>query len=249
MNDHYVHTPENKLSIRVFPDGFSLWITNAAHTVVCRKRVIYNHKQSLNDFPELLLQLKELGYQYSSIGFIIETDFYDVVPDILHNEYNQQSFLKFKFPELPDAVNLMFRKISAFNCVLIFAIPAMLHDFIRKNFEQSSITPHLESGLTKNFSQSECNIKIMIKKENADFLYFTGNNLKLANNFAFKNQDDILFHTLNILQQNGYRDNQCEVIVYEDEVHEELSEKFKELSLKAQFTNLQLFYENYKRYF
>jgi len=139
MNDHYVHTPENRLSIRVFPDGFSLWITNAAHTVVCRKRVIYNHRQSINDFPELLLQQKELAYQYHNTGFIIESDFYDVVPDILHNEYNQLSFLKFKFPELPDSVILQNKKISAFNCVLIYAMPAILHDFIQKNFEHATL--------------------------------------------------------------------------------------------------------------
>ncbi len=249
MNDHYVHTPENRLSIRVFPDGFSLWITNAAHIVVCRKRVIYNHRQSINDFPELLLQQKELANKFSTTGFIIESDFYDIVPDILHNEYNQQNFLRFKFPELPDSIEILYKKISAFNCVLIYAIPAILHDFILKNFENSTINSHLESGLTKNFSQSECSIKIMIKKENADFLFFVGNHFRLANAYAFKNQDDILYHCLNILQLTGFRESQCDVTVYEDDAHTELSDKFRELSVKAQFTNLQLFYENYKRYF
>jgi hypothetical protein len=124
-----------------------------------------------------------------------------LVPSSLFDKKNLKAYLKFHF-DFDDSEQIYFQEIKTQEAFLVYTIPLIIENTIKKNFTSLKFSHHSYSFLQTAFEhQKDINVSLHVHVSNNffDVLVLKKNTIQLFNSFFCQNFNDILFFTVNIL--------------------------------------------------
>jgi hypothetical protein len=245
MNTHFVHSEYHSLSIRIFSDGFSLWLKDNHQKSVFFKNITFSHYQSINDIPDLLMQQTEINKNVGNISFIIETDFYDIIPTNVFKEENANDFLRFKYPEITDQLRIITKEFQLFGVTMLFSIPENLYEFLTEEFPASTFIFHPELILKELAPISIPQIMLFQRKRNVDIGICINQQIAVLNHFNYKTQEDIIYQVMNFIQTMNIPENKYILKLFCEDTNSILPQKLSEFCKITETESVQQLHENY----
>ena len=208
------------LSIRIFSDGFSLYVYDEKYQAISRKF----EKQEYIDEQEFVQKMfeshKEIHADYKNICIICESAYHTLVPDIIFNTDIQKDLLKLQHPVLPDTCRIFHVKQENLQNVLIFALEDSLTKGIYTHFQQITPESHLVHVIKKIISGEKDKFILWIRPKEIDCIVFHHQKIVLLNKYSYESPEDITYHVLNIYQQLELNPNELMLEIFTDENHQ-----------------------------
>lgn len=212
VNNHY------SLSIRIFSDGFSLFVYDEKHTIISRKNI---KSEQGNDFAEFLRNMlatnEEIRQKYKDIIIICESAYHTIIPDVFHKTEREREFLKFQHPSLPVSYQTFYNIISNQQSVLIFGLEQNITQLLARHFQHVIPESHLVNIINKIIIERSDKIAIWIRPEEIDCIVYKDQKIILLNKYSYQSSEDIVYHILNIHQQLELNPNDIISEIFSDE--------------------------------
>ncbi len=222
---------QNSLSIRIYSDGFSLWVYNEHRQIISQVDTKSKNLLENGDFQQLFSEQQHVHPHYKNISICCETDFYTLIPEGLCKIETMRDFLKLQHPDLPDTTSVLQSPIKTQQSVLIYALNNKLLAVVGKIFNQLQIKHHLKTVIDKLVASNQDMIILWVRKQKVDFIVYKGSSICLLNSYDYKTSEDIVYHALNIYHQCKLDPEKFKITTYSDDM------MHLELLLKNYITN------------
>jgi hypothetical protein len=190
------HTPGKNpysLSIRIFSDGFSLYVHDEKSELLTLK-----HLRNRNDINELLAQ-NELKTSFHKTRVIVETGLYTLIPDLFSTD--SKALLALQHPYLSDDHSIITNHIDGQGLSVVFATEPALMKQIRSVFPDIVPQLHLNTFLRNNPESGR--VILWTRGSETDLMLFDQGKWMLMNSFNISSVEDIIYYTLNLYREFG----------------------------------------------
>lgn len=237
FNDTFSITKTNtyQLSILLKPSGLTYTIVDTVRKkCVAIKNVNFgelkNTAEYHNKITTLLTNDSFLSKNYKSIDFIYSSRKSTLVP----MELFQKKLLKEYFTtahDLDEFEEIHFNKLSKTNSINIFSIPGDITTLMVNQFPELKFHHQASTFIDNSIIKSETNghiIGVMVYKSYFDITVCNNGQLYLYNNLDYQNENDFVYHIINIYQQLNIPDAKTNMYLSGDITKD--SKKFKLLN-------------------
>ena len=140
---------------------------------------------------------------YKSVDFIFQTSKSTLVPNSLFDRKRLKSYFEFN-QVLDEFAEIHYNKLKRTEAINIFSIPSsittlMVNQFPELRFYHQAST-FIDNTLRKA-QEVENLIGVMVNNDFFDLAVCESGKLFLYNNFEYKNENDFVYHILNVYQQ------------------------------------------------
>lgn len=191
------------LSIRFFPDGFSLFVSGED-----KKNIVSRHinamltELSTDGILDLLSGQEELDMNFGTVRIIVESDFYSMVPAGVFRDGDETAFLRFVYPDLPANMSVVKNELLPWNVFLIYALPANLNEALQTTLPELVPEHHLSAFMADNVPLSaDTAFYAFFRPGIVDLMAFDAGRPLLLNSFQCKTAEDLLYYLLKISGQ------------------------------------------------
>lgn len=202
------------LSIRFVPDGFSLLIYDENKQLILQKNEVIDSFYK-SDIEKTLNNQHEIHNKYRQTTIFIESSVYTLIPSQFENTDTDRSMLELQFPALDKHALIEIQSFKNHGFSLLWVVPEKLRIAIQKIFPDIPYYHHL-TELLKNQKDSNERVLIWLRSTEADFIISRKKKILLCNSFEIKTNEDLVYHTLNVLKQLELDIEQCVVKLYHD---------------------------------
>lgn len=233
------------LSIRFFPDGFSLFMFDEnMHLISQKHQEIIDFYMS--DIENLLDNHLEFHNNYQHVSVFVESLIYSVIPTKLENSLTNRAMIELQYPSLEKEAEIISQIFIKQGFTLLWAIPQKLLQAIHKKFANKTIFHHLTDLLSDQINRDE-DIAIWLRIGEADFIISRKKKILLCSSIEFKTSEDVVYHTLNFLRQLQLDIEQCAVNLYYDNNDFQTEQLLKKFLPQITGHSKKTIYENYQR--
>lgn len=193
------------LSIRFFPDGFSLFVSGEdKKTVVSRHVNAMLAELSIDGILDLLSGQEELNMSFGTVRIIVESDFYSMAPAGIFRVGDETALLRFVYPDLPGNMSVVENELLPWNAFLIYALPANLNEALQTTLPELVPEHHLSAFMADNVPLSaDTAFYAFFRSGVVDFMVFDAGKPLLINSFQCKTAEDLLYYLLKIAGQHN----------------------------------------------
>ncbi|MBN2767288.1 MAG: DUF3822 family protein [Paludibacteraceae bacterium] len=186
------------LSIRFFPDGFSLFVSDSNHkTIVSRQINAEWGKLNSEEILEILSGQQEFNMNFGQIRLIVESSFYSVIPSSVHNPEHKKTFLSFLFPQMPGNFKTLHNDLLPWAAIIIFSIPQALHDALESILPEIVIEHHLSAFMSDHVPLStETTFYVFCRNEIIDIMLFVNGKPMTINSYKSTSETDLLYYAM-----------------------------------------------------
>jgi hypothetical protein len=209
MQQSLEYTPTS-LSIRILPDGFSLFVYGENKKLLSHKTI----KEDLThvDSTYFLSKLPEITRSYNQISVIVETDFYTFVPGDFSNPHTYRSLLSMQHPMIDEEYAIFYESIQ--KTQVIYAIPRQLIQNIHTYFPEAGFYLHLSPVLKENLEIQGDQLLVYIRQNSIDCLIIRKKNLFFTNHFSYKSVEDSVYHCFHLIDHYQLIPGKVKVCIY-----------------------------------
>ncbi|MFZ4581670.1 MAG: DUF3822 family protein [Paludibacter sp.] len=205
---------EYNLSIRIFPDGFSLYITDESNSLLSSKHGKINFAElSANELNDVLRAELETETSFATTEIIIETDCYTVIPQSLFNADDYASLLQFQHPTYNlNSDKLLTNEILNHKAIVLYSCSNKLYETIMSIYKDASIQHHLVTYLKTDYN-NDCHLQVVNRNGKLDIIAYKNNNLQLAGTYEYKTDEDFLYQLTHVSEQLQLADSTYSVVI------------------------------------
>lgn len=236
------------LSIRIFSDGFSLYIHDENSALLSVKHLRNREPASEPGLRELMNQ-SELKTSFNKTRVIIETGLYTLIPD--HFGAESRALLALQHPFLSDEYPAITNHIDGQGSNVVFAAEPVLFGGLQSAFP--GIVPQLHLNTFLRHPSESSRVILWNRNKEADLMLFEQGKCMLMNSFNISSVDDIIYYSLNLYREFGLSRNEFALWAYCPETSEKSMAGTSDLSagLKSFFGNISIIqqtkhYEDYQ---
>jgi hypothetical protein len=204
------------LSIRIFSDGFSLYVYDENFQILSHKHEKSKQTDDLEFIRKMFESNKEIHDAYKTISIICESDYHTLVPEIFFKLENQNDLLKLHHPSLPDSSRIFYTKQEQLESVLIYSLDEKLLKEISLYFQQITPESHLVHITKKITTEQKDKFTLWIRPEKIDCIVYNHHKMLLLNKFSYTSPEDIAYHVLNVYQQLELNPNEFLLEIFDD---------------------------------
>jgi len=176
---------------------------------------------------------------YSEVSAAWSSSQNALVPLRVYNDTDSKSIHKFIFGDVLDHKTIDFNRLMELSMVSVFEIPDWVKSFFVIKYPRITIKHEHAITLRAVFQTSTFDpaIHISLSDEYMNIFLVHHNELKFSNTFEYQTADDILYYSMYVLDQQGWKDEKIKVFGYfAGESHmkilTEVEEKLKHVRLK-----------------
>jgi hypothetical protein len=199
------HSEKYRLILRLQPDNFSFALFNPSdNNFFYYQEMAYKKKFSkLENLKEFFFENLFPVLPYKKLQVLVYSAKFTLVPSILFEEKNEETFFDFNFHQRSGICLSYFLQQSHVH--IIYEIGKDIYDFFHRSLIHPEFVPHI-APLTgffqqRNLSGNNREMIVNLHKDTMDVLCFSHNELLMANNFLIRNTEDSLYYTLFIWKQ------------------------------------------------
>lgn len=200
----------NKLSIRVFSGGFCFWIQDTETNEMLGDRQMVEVAGDGNSFQqaffEHLQQEPALQAQYASVVVYVESPKWTLVPVPMMDGEHVGIYLKTacQYDEKNEIALIDFLQQS--DIYNLFAVSNAFFSQLKTIYPDAKVmhymSPVIESnGKSVAASKASERVYVNLQKNGFDVLVYHKDALQLATHVNARNEEDFVFHVMNVLQQ------------------------------------------------
>jgi len=199
-------SPEYILSIQVALDGFSFSVVSSTdNKLLAFKKTpleISDEKLITNSFKEWIDSNEIFQNSFKTIRIILFQEKFTIVPNKYYSDQIKYSIPSLLFSADFDDFKITENKIESLNAKLLFAITEDLKAFLNKRFGKYRLL-HPVTITSKHLPKSEeKNGLVLLSNSNLLYIvFYTGNNILLANSYKINHANDIIYYTLAVIRQ------------------------------------------------
>ena len=188
------------LSIRFFPDGFSLFVSGEdKKTVVSRHINAAIAEMSTDGILDLLSAQQEFSMSFGTVRVIVESDYYSIVPAGVLRDGDEAAMLRFAFPDLPGNFTVIRNELLPWGAVLLYALPVNLNEALQTTLPELVSEHHLSAFMADNVPLSaDTAFYAFLRQGVVDLMAFDAGRPLLVNSFQCKTAEDMLYYLLKI---------------------------------------------------
>ena len=188
------------LSIRFFPDGFSLFVSGEdKKTVVSRHINAAIAEMSTDGILDLLSAQQEFSMSFGTVRVIVESDYYSIVPAGVLRDGDETAMLRFAFPDLPGNFTVIRNELLPWGAVLLYALPVNLNEALQTTLPELVSEHHLSAFMADNVPLSaDTAFYAFLRQGVVDLMAFDAGRPLLVNSFQCKTAEDMLYYLLKI---------------------------------------------------
>lgn len=188
------------LSIRFFPDGFSLFVSGEdKKTVVSRHINAAIAEMSTDGILDLLSAQQEFSMSFGTVRVIVESDYYSIVPAGVLRDGDEAAMLRFAFPDLPGNFTVIRNELLPWGAVLLYALPVNLNEALQTTLPELVPEHHLSAFMADNVPLSaDTAFYAFLRPGVVDLMAFDAGRPLLVNSFQCKTAEDLLYYLLKI---------------------------------------------------
>lgn len=179
---------------------------------------------NMQDFEKIFREQAVFAFSFEKITCLLDTSFFTLVPQEYFDESKNEKYLKFVH-DLPSGNFLHVNEIAvSTDYQLVYAFPKILKEAVAKHFVNTHFSISQLSLLNyfAKFSQLDEFCILHFNESEILIFYYKGGELKFFNSFAFINAEDVVYHTLHVLNTLGLNNEKC-VVHYSGMLGEESS--------------------------
>lgn len=182
------------LSIRLHPDGFSLWNNESFQQIRLNKIESSLFSQSESAIIHLLNDLPELASQQNQLQIIFETPFYSLIPNAMYQEGRAKEILSFQFDEIPENWMSVSQPIDKSDMTLVYALPAALLNACQQLYLEAAKSHHLGFLMHHLQNDSKNNVHLWIRQQFTDIILTKNGQPALINSFHTRTAEDLIYY-------------------------------------------------------
>ena len=188
------------LSIRFFPDGFSLFVSGEDKKVVVSRHInAAIAEMSTDGILDLLSAQQEFSMSFAAVRVIVESDYYSIVPAGVFREGDEAAMLRFAFSDLPGNFTVIRNELLPWGAVLLYALPVNLNEALQTTLPELVPEHHLSVFMADNVSLSaDTAFYAFLRQGVVDLMAFDAGRPLLVNSFQCKTAEDLLYYLLKI---------------------------------------------------
>ncbi|OIP83914.1 MAG: hypothetical protein AUK44_03820 [Porphyromonadaceae bacterium CG2_30_38_12] len=212
----------HKLSIRIKPDGFSLYVLdNNQDLVASKSEQIALTSYSTNELIEIFRSKLEPDLLAHDVEVCYETEIYTLVPNGIFEESAFSDLLHFQHPNFnPADTKIVKNTLPALKAWLLYMMPNSIYEAIKL------INAHavLKHPMTVYLSEIPPINAVFVKNREGrmDVVVMQQELLMLANSYNQSTDEDFLYHILNTFETLQLDKNSLPVHIYGNEISESL---------------------------
>lgn len=183
--------------------------------------VTLNSPLSADNYPDILNQyfttvnIHEKKYPAVTIG--IESPYQTLVPSPFFENDHLRKYISFHFT-VPENFSMYADNLAALDAFNVYAIHPDITGAIRTYFPEAAIFNNqtaLLSYFYQNFrlKSSATVVFLHVREKYIDLACFSEPGLRFFNSFPYQSKEDILYYTLNALEQISIRPDQASVAI------------------------------------
>lgn len=218
---------QNSLSIRIFSDGFSLYISDNNRALIGSRHIQRKNKTDLT-LQDEFKKSPEFNLSYQCVKLYVETGYFSLIPGIFDDVSDQHNLLRLHHPDLNQNVVIYSTLLNKSKARFIYAVSAEWNQTCKSIFPD--VTPQLH--LTPIIAQHSDAAIVWIRKTEMDIAILTNGEPVLVNAYNYQSPEDLLYFTLNMLKELKINKKTFPIILYHS------SELHPELLFKGFFTNV-----------
>lgn len=245
MTTTLVHIPYS-LSIRIFSDGFSLFIYDEGNQLISQKTISDKQLWKPENHDAAIFNEPEIHSRYQKISIEIETGIYTLIPEDFYNENTAPDYLRMQHADIPNKTVILSQKAEKFGVRLIYAFPEHLKTGISAIFPGTPISHHLISILNNTEFHAQEKVFIYIRKQFFDCIVMRKGNILLMNDFKYQSREDVVYHCMNIISQLDMNNEECVFVIYHNN-HDNPETALRPYVTHIISRQISTEYENYKR--
>ena len=170
-------------------------------------------------FEKIKVMIQEdafLNRNYKNINFAFLSRKSILIPTPLFSKKNLKSIFELNHP-LADTEELHFNYINEIDAYNVFALPSGVTTFMVNRFPEIKFFHHSTSFINQAVHEERATrfklpfIRINLNSDFFDILVIMADQPVLYNTFEFKTDEDILYHSLNVLKQLDIQPVKCHV--------------------------------------
>lgn len=203
-NNHNKST--KRLSIRLYPDGFSLWDNNSFQQIRLNQTESSLFSKSEPAIIHLLNEMPELTSQQNQLQIIFETPYYSFIPNALYQESRAKEILYFQYDEIPENWVTVSQSIEKSDLTLVYALPAAISNACQQLYPEAAKSHHLGYFMHYMQNNTENTVHLWIRQQFTDIVWIKNNQPVLINSFHTRTTEDLiyfLFKTAETFEQNS----------------------------------------------
>jgi hypothetical protein len=203
-----------KMSIRIFSDGFSLYITDNTNTLLSTKHGKINFAQlSVIELKDALRSELEVETVCETIEISIETDCFTLIPDSLFSAEDYAALLQFQHPTFSlSSDKLLTDELLNHKAILLYSCSNKLYEAVMSFYNEASIQHHLVQYLKVDY-KDDCRLQVVNRQGKMDIVAFKNNSVQLANTYEYSTDEDFLYHLTQVKEQLQFADSYCSVVL------------------------------------
>ena len=200
---------QHTLSIRIFSDGFSLYIIDNKGEIIAAKHLKSEELNELSIQDEFK-NTAELTQKYTKVKIRFETGYYTLVPSVFDDDSEFHNLLRLHQPDL-DVDSIVCSTILANSQNrYIYAVDALWDQAIKSVFPDATPELHL-MPLLQNHTDAAI---IWIRKDAMDIAVKIGGEVLLVNDYKYQTPEDLLYFSLNVFKELKISKDQIPVTIY-----------------------------------
>jgi len=228
-------TSTYQLSILLKPSGLTYTIVDTVRRkCVAIKNVNFEDLKGTNDYhnriKDLLIKDSFLAKNYKGIDFVFSSRKSTLVPMEFFNKKMLRDYFTTAH-DLDEYEEIHFNKLEKVNAVNIFTIPSDITTLMVNQFPELKFYHQATTFIDNSIAKSETNghiIGLMVYSSYFDIAVCKDGKLFLYNNLDYANENDFVYHVVNIYQQLNIPDGQTNMYLSGD--IDKDSRKFKLLN-------------------
>jgi hypothetical protein len=197
----------NKISIRLQPDGFSLYITDSESHLVSSKTVQANiFELTTPALMELIKSQPEITANNHLPSITIENTFYNLLPENVFSIENKKEIINFQHNLTGAHYSYEQNKIESTSAELVFAIPESTKSAIHAILGNVTLIHNCTKLANSALLTHENGIIVAQLSGYIHILILKDAKILLLNSYSAQTDNDILYHiinTSNVLQLSG----------------------------------------------
>lgn len=171
-----------------------------------------------NRIKDLLVKDNFLSKNYKGVDFVFSSRKSTLVPTEFFNKKMVRTYFTMAH-DLDDYEEIHFNKLNKTNTVNIFSIPSEITTLMVNQFPELKFYHQSSTFIEHSIIKSETNghiIALMVYKSYFDITVCKDGKLFLYNNFDYSDENDFVYHVVNIYQQLNIPDGQTNMYLSGD---------------------------------
>jgi hypothetical protein len=199
---------------------------------------VVNPENLFIEFEAFLDQALELNVESSHTEFIIESDFYTLVPSGLFNLHELLTTLEFQHQSLPEnGYTLQVNELKGPSIQLAFIMNTAIYKAITNKFDNCQLTHHLTPLIKETIGLSSA-LTVYVRNTQIDIIWTQNNNLLYCNSHHYGSDEDILYHILNLKGGLGVDTDTIPVVINTDKTKQTLENLLRTHISKIEFKTI-----------